>query len=501
MRASGVLMPVFSLPGKYGIGGFTKEAYEFVDFLKEAGQTYWQILPVGPTSYGDSPYQSFSTFAGNPYFIDLEALIEEGVLTAKDCKIAEFGKSGEEIDYGRIYETRFTVLRKAFENTDLTNNKAFEDFKSANSHWLGDYALFMALKDAHDGASFFTWEDGIRLRKEEALKEAEEKYADDKKFYEYLQYKFYEQWSKLKAYANKAGVLIIGDIPIYVAADSSDVWSHPELFQMNENGEPKAVAGCPPDAFSETGQLWGNPLYDWKHHKNTGYKWWISRLRACSNLYDVIRIDHFRGFDAYWSIPAEDDTAMNGKWVKGPGYDLFKKAQKKLGKQHIIAEDLGLITDSVRKLVETTGFPNMKVIAFAWDGRDLTKPGETLSDYLPFAYNTNCVVYTGTHDNETLVGWMKDSTTEEQLEEIKAYIGTDSDDFEVLTDGLIRLAQASVADTCIIPIQDYLHLDNSARVNFPSTLGGNWVWRMKDDALTDELAAKMHQMAVVYGRL
>lgn len=500
MRASGILMPIFSLPGKYGIGSFSKEAYQFVNFLKDAGQLYWQILPVGPTSYGDSPYQSFSTFAGNPYFISLGTLVDEGLLTEEECAPLDEDVNPTDIDYARLYHTRYAVLRKAYDRSHIQEGAEFKAFVMDNAAWLKDYALFMALKDAHDGKSFYQWEKPLRRRKKKALKEARRQYDREIGFYEFLQYEFFRQWDALKTYANQQGICIIGDIPIYVAADSADVWANPQLFQMDDKGRPKAVAGCPPDVFSSTGQLWGNPLYNWKQHRRSDYKWWISRLASCLKLYDVIRIDHFRGFDEYWAIPAEDETAEFGKWEKGPGMDLFDAAERKLGKMHIIAEDLGLMTDSVRKLVKDSGFPNMKVIGFAWDGRGPEDAGKATNEYLPIHYDKNCVVYTGTHDNETLAGWLQDSATAPQIDEIARYTDTDPEDVDAMTDGLIRIAQSSVADTCIIPLQDYLHLDNTARINFPSTIGTNWRWRLKPGMLTEELATEIRQMTILYGR-
>ena len=355
MRASGVLLPISSLPSNYGIGTFSKEAYRFVDQLQEAGQTYWQILPLGPTGYGDSPYQSFSTFAGNPYYIDLEALIEEGLLTREECDACDFGDNENYIDYEKIYFARFDILRKAYERSNIKENQDFVEFKEKNAYWLDDYALYMAVKNKFEGKAWIEWDTDIRNRETKAMKAYREELADEITFYEFQQYTFAKQWLKLKEYANEKGIKIIGDIPIYVAFDGSDSWSNPKLFQFNEEGLPVAVAGCPPDAFSETGQLWGNPLYDWEYHKKTGYKWWLQRVAYCFELYDVVRIDHFRGFDEYYSIPYGDETAVNGKWMPGPGYDLYKKLNTKLGDMDIIAEDLGFLTDTVLELLKQTG--------------------------------------------------------------------------------------------------------------------------------------------------
>ncbi len=495
MRTSGVLLPISSLPSNYGIGCFSKEAYEFVDFLVEAKQTYWQMLPIGPTSYGDSPYQSFSIYAGNPYFIDLEELIAQGLLTKEECDAVDFGSDATKVDYAKIYEGRFDLLRKAFERSEISSNKDYQDFCKEQKHWVTTYATYMAIKSSFGGKSFVEWPEDIRLHKAEAVAEYQEKLKDDIEFYQYIQYEFYRQWDALKGYANEKGVSIIGDIPIYVAPDSADVWAEPELFQM-EDGALKAVAGCPPDGFAPTGQLWGNPLYDWDYHKKTGYKWWIGRVKHCYKMYDVIRIDHFRAFDQYYSIPAKDDTAEHGEWLDGPGYDLFKYIKAELGQMHVIAEDLGYITDSVRQLVADTEFPNMKVLQFAFDARDSSGP----NDYLPHNYPNNCVVYTGTHDNETLCGWLG-SITEEEVQYVQDYLGAPDKDAKTLCQGLIRAAQSSVADYCIIPLQDYMYLDNTARMNTPSTTGGNWQWRYTKDMLKDDIAVDVANLTKLYGRL
>ena len=416
-RAAGILLSITSLPSKYGIGCFSKEAYDFVDWLKEAGQSYWQILPVGPTSYGDSPYQSFSTFAGNPYFIDLEALIEEGVLTKAECDAVDFGNKADDIDYKKMYEGRYLLLRKAYERSNISKNGEYQRFLADNRWWLSDYALFMAVKDRFGGVPWTEWAEDIRLRWKNAVEYYQRELYFDIEFQQYMQFVFYKQWMALKGYANRNGIKIIGDIPIYVAFDSADAWAHPELFQLDKNNLPTAVAGCPPDGFSPTGQLWGNPLYRWDYHKNTGYKWWISRMEYCFRLYDVVRIDHFRGFDEYYSIPYGDETAKNGHWEKGPGIDLFRSIQQAIGQREVIAEDLGFMTDSVRKLVWESGFPNMKVLEFAFDERDST----SANDYLPHNYRENSVAYTGTHDNETIAGWWK-SITKVEREDARNYM-------------------------------------------------------------------------------
>lgn len=482
-RASGILLPVSSIPSPYGIGAFSKEAYDFVDFLVEAGQTYWQILPLGPTSYGDSPYQSFSTFAGNPYFIDLDALVKEGVLTKKECKAADCEKHIRYIEYGDLYEKRYDLLKKAYKRSKISEDPEFLKFVEDNQSWLKDYALFMAVKNCFEGKSWLEWAEDIRKRWGYSLDYYYKEYAEEIEFYEYLQYKFMEQWTKLKSYANEKGIRIIGDIPIYVALDSADAWAHPDLFQMDQEGKPVAVAGCPPDAFSETGQLWGNPLYRWDVHKNQNYDWWVRRMEHCYKLYDVVRIDHFRGFDEYFSIPYGDEDATGGHWEKGPGMELFHTLEKRLGHKDVIAEDLGLQTDSVRQLVKDSGYPNMKVLGFAFDA-------DGQSDHLPHRYDKNCVVYTGTHDNETLMQWY-DGMTEEVAAFVVDYMNNAHTPRSQVRWDFIRLAMLSVADTCIIPVQDYLGLGQEARMNFPSTLGDNWKWRMQKTDLTKELAKEI----------
>lgn len=494
-RAAGILLSITSLPSKYGIGCFSKEAYDFVDWLKEAGQSYWQILPVGPTSYGDSPYQSFSTFAGNPYFIDLEALIEEGVLTKAECDAVDFGNKADDIDYKKMYEGRYLLLRKAYERSNISKNGEYQRFLADNRWWLSDYALFMAVKDRFGGVPWTEWAEDIRLRWKNAVEYYQRELYFDIEFQQYMQFVFYKQWMALKGYANRNGIKIIGDIPIYVAFDSADAWAHPELFQLDKNNLPTAVAGCPPDGFSPTGQLWGNPLYRWDYHKNTGYKWWISRMEYCFRLYDVVRIDHFRGFDEYYSIPYGDETAKNGHWEKGPGIDLFRSIQQAIGQREVIAEDLGFMTDSVRKLVWESGFPNMKVLEFAFDERDST----SANDYLPHNYRENSVAYTGTHDNETIAGWWK-SITKVEREDARNYMCDYYTPDEEIYKPLISLAMRSASNLCIIPMQDYLGLDNTARMNQPSTVGKNWKWRLKKRQLTKKLQKEIYGITKRYER-
>lgn len=487
MRKCGVLLAVSSIPSNYGIGAFSKEAYEFVDFLEKAGQKMWQILPLGPTGYGDSPYQSFSTFAGNPYYIDLEALIEEGLITKEECDSYDFGDNVEYIDYEKIYLSRFKALRTAYNNSNIAANADFQKFIADNAYWLDDYALYMAVKNENDSRGWNEWDEDIKLRKPEAVAMYKEKLKEEIEFYQFQQFYFAKQWFALKEYANNKGIEIVGDIPIYVAFDSADAWTNPELFQFDDTCTPTGVAGCPPDAFSATGQLWGNPLYDWEYHKSTGYDWWMKRIGYCYQLYDVVRIDHFRGFDEYYSIPYGDPTAENGKWMPGPGYDLFRTMKEKLGDRAVIAEDLGFLTDSVIKLIEDTGYPGMKILQFAFDSRDE-------SGYLPSKYTPNCVVYTGTHDNDTVVGWFNTIEGDDK-EFAKRYVGITDDADPELNWKFIKSAMASVADTAVIPIQDYLGLGSEARTNVPSTLGTNWKWRLKKGACTDELAGKMKELA------
>ena len=495
-RGAGILLSITSLPSKYGIGCFSKSAYDFVDWLKAAGQTYWQILPLGPTSYGDSPYQSFSTYAGNPYFISLEALIEEGVLTEEECGAADLGEMEGTIDYKKLYENRYPLLRRAYERSDISNNPAYNRFVQENGWWLSDYALFMAVKERFGGAPWTEWAQDIRLRWDYAMDFYRRELYFDIEFPQYLQFTFYKQWRALKEYANRQGVRIIGDIPIYVAMDSADAWAHPELFQLDGDNVPTAVAGCPPDGFSAVGQLWGNPLYRWEYHRQTGYDWWMKRLAHCFSLYDVVRIDHFRGFDEYYSIPRGAKTAIDGHWEKGPGMDLFRRMREVLGEKEVIAEDLGYVTDSVRLLVRDSGFPGMKVLEFAFDSRD----SGCANDYLPHNYTENCVAYTGTHDNETIRGWFE-SITEEERRLARAYICDRYTPRQYLHTSFISLIMASRASLCVIPMQDYMGYDNTCRMNQPSTVGINWKWRLKEGELTEELKREIRGIARRYGRL
>ena len=482
-------MHISSLPNSYGIGKLGKEAYEFADFLKKAGQRYWQILPISPTSYGDSPYQSFSIYAGNPYFIDLEALEAEGLLKPGEYKTVDFGKDAESVDFGLLYKTVFKVLKKAY--------KRFEpdfDFKrfDSNNKWLDNYALFMALKDAHGGKAWEQWEAPIRGFEKKAIAEAREKYKSDIGFYKFLQYTYFKQWYKLKEYVNSLGIKIIGDIPIYVAYDSADVWADPKYFLLDKDKKPIDVAGCPPDAFAAKGQLWGNPLYRWDVMKKENYRWWISRIKAASEIYDVVRIDHFRGFESYYSIPYGRDDAVIGEWRKGPDVELFREIKKQLGRLDIIAEDLGFLTPKVNKMLRLCGYPGMKVLEFAYDP-------EYKSAYLPHNFkSSNCICYTGTHDNETLVGWVS-GLKRKEAKFFRDYLGVSRN--KDIPWAMIRLAWSSVSDTAIAQMQDFLELGSDARMNIPSTLGGNWQWRARQGVFTDELAEKILALTQMYNRL
>lgn len=493
-RSAGILLSVSSLPSKYGIGCFSESAYQFVDWLEGAGQTYWQILPLGPTSYGDSPYQSFSTFAGNPYYISLEEFVKEGLLTEEECREIDFGTEIQKIDYEKLYLNRYPLLHKAYERADLQKDAKFQNFCAENP-WLDDYALFMAVKDRFHGVAWNEWDAGIRLRKPESVAAYRQELQDEIQYYQFLQYHFYRQWKKLKTYANQKGIRIIGDIPIYVAFDSADTWANPELFQLDEENIPCAVAGCPPDGFSPTGQLWGNPLYRWEYHKQTGYQWWISRMKHCFELYDVVRIDHFRGFDEYYAIPYGEETAVNGQWQKGPGIELFRAIEEVLGKKEVIAEDLGFITETVRQMVAESGFPNMKVLEFAFDARDGGG-----SEYLPHSYAENCVAYTGTHDNQTIRSWFQ-TIKEEERQMVRDYTCDRYTPDDQIGKTMIGILMRSKANLCMVPLQDYLGLDDRSRMNTPSTVGENWRWRMEPEALQPELRAEILRLTKLCQRL
>ncbi len=501
MRGSGVLMPVFSLPGSYGIGCFSNDAYRFVDFLEKAGQRYWQMLPLVPTGFGNSPYQSPSAFAGNPLFICPDGLAEYGLIKKSELKSFKAASEDDRIDYEKQNEACFQMLELAFKGFD-DRIKVFRDFTKKHKHWLDDYALFMVIKENNDYEPFWKWDSPLKERDASALAAVERKYKKRISFYKFIQYVFYSQWQELKKYANSHGVEIIGDIPIYVAADSADVWAGPRLFALEEELSPRLVAGCPPDGFSRTGQLWGNPVYDWSVHREDGYQWWIRRMRACMELYDVVRIDHFRAFDEYYAIPAGNETAEYGEWMKGPGMELFEALGNSLGSIRVIAEDLGQMTDTVKQLVRDSGFPGMHLLEFAFYKDDDNLSDNGTSNHLPLNYEHNSVVYPGTHDNETIMGWLG-STGKRTKSAMMHYIGAPEDaSDEYLCTEMIRLAQASVADYALIPMADWLGLDNRARINSPGTTGShNWTWRMQKGMTTARLAKRMKDFAVTYGRI
>ena len=492
MRASGILMHISSLPNCYGIGKLGKEARSFADFLKSSGQRYWQILPISPTSYGDSPYQSFSVFAGNPYFIDFESLESEGLLKPSDYKKIKWGEDPCRVDYGLMYKKVFGVLKKAYAAFDGNTDKDYRIFMKKNAGWVSDYGLFMALKSAHGGKAWYEWEEPRKMFEDKAIAKARSEYSDEIGFWCFVQYEYAKQWGKLKKYVNSLGIEIIGDIPIYVAYDSVEVWTKPQYFLLDENKTPIDVAGCPPDVFSAKGQLWGNPLYRWDVMEAENFRWWIDRIRAAAETYDIVRIDHFRGFESYYTIPYGREDAVVGEWRKGPDMKLFREVKKQLGRCRIIAEDLGFITPKVARLLKSSGFPGMKVLQFAFDP-------DGKSNYLPHNYkNSNNICYTGTHDNETAAGWVR-SAGRKELKFCRDYLNVKRN--KDIPWGMIRAAWASVSDTAIAQMQDFLELDSEARMNTPSTLGGNWQWRASEDMFTDQLAQKIYALTKLYDRL
>lgn len=491
MRTSGVLMHMTSLPSPYGVGTMGKAAREFADFLAQGGQTYWQILPIGPTSYGDSPYQSFSTFAGNPYLIDLEELEKEGLLEKEEYESVAWGEDPRRVDYGLLHEKRYPILKKAVERLLKAPPADYTVFLAENGTWIRDYALFMALKDAHGGKPWWEWEEPLRRRDQTAMAEARKDQGPGVAFHQGLQYLFFRQWRALKKYVNEKGVRFIGDLPIYVALDSADVWSRPYLFQLDGELKPTEVSGCPPDGFTADGQLWGNPLFDWEKMEEDGYGWWIERIRRQRGFYDLLRIDHFRGFDSYYAIPFGDENARRGVWKPGPGMKLFRAVEYALGKQAIIAEDLGYLTDSVRQLLRESGFPGMKVLEFAFDSR-----GEE-SDYLPHNYEKHCVAYVGTHDNDTALGWLAAIDPADRAFAVDYLKLTEA---EGMNWGLMRGVWASAAETAIVQAQDLLGLGSEARMNEPSTLGTNWQWRSLPGELTPALAKRLRHETELYRR-
>ncbi len=492
-RGAGILMPISSLPAPYGIGTFGKSAYEFADSLKRARQSYWQVLPLGPTSYGDSPHQSFSAFAGNPYFIDLDALLEEELLTKEEIDACYWLDSEEEVKYDAVYYYRFPLLKKAYERSRHGETEEYRAFCAKNSHWLDDYALYMALKGHFGNKEWMKWEEPIRLRKPEAVKRYEELLREEIGYWKFLQFKFYEQWDQLKNYVNGLGISIIGDIPIYVALDSADVWTHPELFQLDPDTlTPLRVAGVPPDAFSDDGQLWGNPLYDWDKIEETGFAWWKDRMRASARLYDVVRIDHFIGVVQYYSIPYGAEDGKTGEWKQGPGKKLTDAINEAAGDAKIIAEDLGIFCPAVKELLRETGYPGMKIIEFAFSG-------DRFNEHLPHCYEPNSVVYGGTHDNETLVGYFKPEARQWwELQYIADYLGAAH--HEEVPDKVFRAAYGSVASVAVFQMQDVLGLGNEARMNTPGTVGGNWKWRMKPGAFGERETGYLAFLVDTFGR-
>ncbi len=492
MRKSGILLHVSSLPSPYGIGTLGKSAYDFIDFLRQAGQKYWQMLPINPTGYGDSPYQALSTFAGNHYLIDLDELIVEGLLQKEEVISLDWGKDPGRVDYGLLYRQRLLILRKAFQRFKRKTDPAYESFVKKEQWWLEDFSLFMALKQEYHQAPWTEWEDGVRLRKPSAMKECRIRLQEEVEFFYFLQYMFYKQWNRLHEYAKTRGISLIGDVPIYVPMDSADVWAAPDNFQLDEDRKPIIIAGCPPDAFSATGQRWGNPIYDWERMKADGFGWWISRLCVASRFFDTVRIDHFRGIESYWAIPAEEDTAVNGAWRKGPGMDLINAIHKALPDASFIAEDLGFLTPEVIKLQQESGFPGMKVLQFAFDDREA-------GNYMPETYTPNTVCYTGTHDNETLVQW-QERISRENLKDALKYFGLQ--DEKELPWAMIRCGMASVSELFVVQMQDYLGLGAEARMNKPSSLNGqNWTWRVSAGQLTSELAQRIAELVKKYHRI
>ena len=488
-RGAGILMPVSSLPSKYGIGTLGKAAYDFVDDLVRAGQKYWQVLPIGPTSFGDSPYQSFSTYAGNPYFIDLDLLIEEGLLQRQEVEMIRWYEKEDQVSYELLWEYRYSVLKAAFERSDHEKTKEYRDFMEREKDWISSYSLYMACKEHFGNREWLSWKKDIRDRKMEALISYQVMLEKEIRFWEFVQYKFWKQWDRLHAYANEKGIQIIGDIPIYVALDSADVWVHPEQFLLDENHEPTVVAGCPPDAFSDEGQKWGNPIYDWERMEREDFAWWKKRIRAAARCYDVIRIDHFIGIVRYYKIPV-NESAKKGSFAWGPGLKLLKALDESIGEAKIIAEDLGVLVPEVGEVLQKSGYPGMKVLEFAFDGK-------RENPYLPHNYPKNCVVYGGTHDNDTLEGYY-DMLSKENRAYAMAYCQVKRK--KKLTDAIIRIGYASVANTVIYQMQDILKKNNNARMNYPSTIGTNWRWRMKSQEFTTKKQKRLAKLANIYGR-
>jgi len=490
-RSSGVLMHITSLPGEFGIGTFGKSAYDFVDFLEETKQTYWQILPLTTTSYGDSPYQSFSAVAGNLNLIDFSLLKEEGLLEESDYSNVNFGDNPEKVDYALLFEARRPILEKAVANTTKNSEvlAEIEKFEAENSSWLADYAEYMAIKESFGYQSFIHWGEDIKNGEEAAREKYRTELQDSIRYYTVTQYFFFKQWLALKEYANKKGIKIIGDMPIYVSADSVEMWTMPELFKVDGNNEPLYVAGCPADDFSPTGQLWGNPIYDWTKHKEQGFSWWIYRVQESFKIYDVLRIDHFKGFSDFWQIDRDAENAVNGTWEAGPGIELFQKIKEQLGDLPIIAENLGFIDEKAEKLLDDSGYPGMKILQFAF-------PGEDNLDR-PHHYTQNSVAYTGTHDNDVVNGWYE-KLSESEKELVSEYLNRRNE--EKITEAMIRGIYSSVSDYAIVTMQDLLDKDATSRMNVPSTVGENWEWRMLAEDLTDERKEFLEKITVRYSR-
>lgn len=489
-RSSGILMHISSLPGEYGIGDFGKEAYKFVDFLSKANQKNWQILPLGVTSFGDSPYQCFSAFAGNPYFIDLNELLMSSFINHEDIKYYILSNDDTKVDYELLYKNKMTILKIAYKNAkgDLFNE--LKAYYKSNKEWLREFSLFMAIKSKHENRSWHQWENQYKIFDSEEVLRFERENQEEIYFWIFTQYFFYRQWNRLKHYANQKGISIIGDLPIYVSEDSSDVWSNPKYFNLDEDLIPKTIAGVPPDGFTDTGQLWGNPIYDWEVMEADGYQWWIKRIEHSFKTYDILRIDHFRGFESYWEVEHGSETAVNGRWVKGPGNKLFNKIKEELGELNIIVEDLGYNTPEVTKMVEESGFPNMKVLQFAFN------PYEE-SEHAPHGFHKNCVVYTSTHDNQTIIGWFE-TLPKDIFEYTVKYLKLNYD--EGLNWGVIRAAWSSTANLAIAPIQDFLGLNDEARMNEPGILGDNWNWRVEKSQLSDQLANRIKELTKLFWR-
>lgn len=488
-RSCGILLPVSALPSPYGIGTFGREAYCFIDFLAQAGQSWWQLLPVGPTGYGDSPYQSFSAYAGNPYFVDLDLLIQDGLLQRAEVEAVDWGNSPGQVEYSKIYQNRFGLLQKAADRGWDRDREAVTGFCAENP-WLPDYTLFMALKRRFDMRPWTEWEEDIRLRRPEAVERWRTALEPEIRRYTYIQYLFFRQWNALRTYARDRGIGIIGDLPIYVAMDSADVWSDPKSFQLDEKNMPKEVSGVPPDYFSADGQLWGNPLYNWESMAAGGYLWWVRRIAGAARLYDVLRIDHFRGLESYWAVPFGETTARNGRWVKGPGMELVSVLTREFPQLRFIAEDLGYPTPEVEQLLKDSGFPGMKLLEFAFSAQE---PGS----FLPHTYSPHCVCYTGTHDNAPVAGWLAGAPDGDRAMATQ-YLGLN--EAEGWNWGFIRGGMSSVAELFVAQMQDYLGLGAEARMNTPGTLGGNWQWRLTPGQLTGELAQRIAVMTKLYGR-